>query len=108
MNTWIACAWALPAWTALGLAMDRHYPQLFNGSANSQTRWMWRTLGVVGLLLSLCVCWQRWAPSVAIAAWLGVLSLTGLAAALFWTYAPQWLRYAAPISAMLGLIGLFL
>lgn len=105
MNTWIAWCLALPALAALSQAMERHHAQAVGTEPSVRAVWCWRAAGVVLLGLSLGVCLHTWGTSVAIAAWLGVLSLAAVAVGLALTYGPQHLRGVAMVCAVLGMVG---
>lgn len=105
MNTWIALLLALPAFAALSQAMERHHEQVHGVVPSVQAMWLWRAAGMLLLILSLAVCLHTWGTSVAIAAWLGVLTLAALPVALMLTYAPQRLRLLSYLSLAVGLAG---
>lgn len=104
MNAWMAGLLAVPALAALSQAMERHHRQP-GAALPARVVWGWRALGTALLLAALWVCLQRWTPSVAVAAWLGVLTPAALAVALVLTYAPQQVRVLAACSAV-GAVGL--
>ena len=106
MNTWMAWALALPAFAALSQAMETHHEQAVGAPPSARAVWLWRTAGVVLLLLSLTVCMHTWSTSVAVAAWLGVLTLAALPVGLMLTYAPQRLRVVAAACAVVGVVGM--
>ena len=105
MNAWIAGLLALPGFFALSQAMERHHEQVAGVAATPAAAWCWRGAGAVLLLLALVVCLQGWGTSVAVAAWLGVLTLAALAVALLLTYAAHSLRWVAAVSLLLALWG---
>lgn len=57
------------------------------------------------LLGSLLVCLHGWGASVAVAAWLGVLTFAALFTGLMLTYAPRQLRTVATVFAVLAVGG---
>lgn len=105
MNTWIALGLALPAFAALSQAMERHHAQVVGVALSARAAWSWRAAGVLLLVLSLAVCLHTWGTSVALAAWLGVLTLAAVAVALVLTYWPQRLRALAGLCVLLGGVG---
>lgn len=106
MNAWIALLWSVPAFAALSLAMERHHEQLGGAGLTARRTWAWRGTAVGLLWASLQVCLHGWGTSVALAAWLGVLTFAALFTGLLLTYAPRQLRAVAAVSAALGLCGL--
>lgn len=98
MNAWMAGLLAVPAFAALSQAMERHHSQP-GAALPASAAWGWRALGTALLLAALWVCLQRWGTSVAVAAWLGVLTPAALAVALVLTYAPRQVRVLAACSA---------
>ena len=108
MNAWIAGLLALPGFFALSQAMERHHAQVAGGDHAPAVAWCWRGVGVVLLLLALAVCLSGWGASVAVAAWLGVLTLAALAVALLLTYAAHSLRGVAAASLLLAVCGFWL
>ncbi|MBN9324326.1 MAG: DUF3325 family protein, partial [Delftia acidovorans] len=63
----------------------------------------WRLAGYALLALSLAPCLLRWNASVALAAWLGLLTFAALALGLLLTYAPKFARRVAIVAAAAGL-----
>lgn len=108
MTTWIALLWSVPAFAALSLAMERHHEQVTGADLTVRSMWVWRAAGVALLLVSLGVCGHAWGASVAVAAWLGVLTLAALFTGVVLTYAPRQLRGVAAVCAVLGLCGVLL
>src|SRR5256885_8125625 len=75
--------------------MDRHQDQLgTEGLAPARLK-AWRLAGYALLALSLAPCLLRWNASVALAAWLGLLTFAALALGLLLTYAPKFARRVA-------------
>ncbi len=91
MNTWIALALGLLGFSALSLAMERHQEQVCGRALHRRAALAWRMAGALLLALSLGVCAAAWDWSVAIAAWLGLLTFAALAVGLTLAYAPRWL-----------------
>jgi hypothetical protein len=108
MTAWIAWLLALPAFAALSLAMERHHEQVCGAPVSRRSPWGWRAVGVVLLVASLAVCLHTWGTSVAIAAWLGLLTLAALPVVLVITYAARRLRWVAGVSLLLGVLGLLM
>ena len=106
MNTWIAWALALPAFAALSQAMESHHEQTVGVPPSARAAWLWRSAGIILLLLSLTVCVHTWSTSVAVAAWLGVLTLAAVPMGLMLTYMPQRLRVVAAGCAVVGVVGM--
>lgn len=106
MNTWIALLWGVPAFAALSLAMERHHEQMLGKELGIRGMWLWRAVGTALLLGSLLVCLHGWGLSVAVAAWLGVLTFAALFTGLMLTYAPRQLRTVASVCAVLAVAGL--
>lgn len=97
-------ALALAAFAAIAMSMARHQPQIAGRALAPRAGMRWRAAGFALLALSLAPCLGRWNPSVAIAAWLGVLTFAAMALGLLFTYAPNVVRRLAPAAAALGLL----
>lgn len=95
---------AFAAFTVIAASMDRHQDQLGTEQLLPARLQAWRWAGFALLAVSLAPCLLRWGPSVAVAAWLGLLTFAALALALLLTYAPQWGRRAAPVAAAAGVL----
>lgn len=105
MTAWIAWAFCLPAFSALSFAMQRHQEQAFGRVLSPSATLAWRALGVALLVVSLGVCLlSNWSVSVAIAAWIGVLSFGALCVGLMFAFAPRRLRPFAAAVFGLGVI----
>ena len=104
MNVWIAWLLAVPAFAALSQAMERHGAQDDGCLPPARIVWRWRVAGVVLLLEALAVCLHSWGTSVAVAAWIGVLTFAALAVGLMLTYAENHLRTAACSSLVLAIV----
>jgi hypothetical protein len=84
-----AVASASGGFTALSLAMDRHWEAL-HGRGNlpsDQTRRMLRWSGGGGLLVSLLTCLFVWGPSQGWVAWAGMLTAAAISMVLVLSYA---------------------
>ncbi len=90
---------AFAAFTVIAASMDRHQDQLGTDRLQPARLMAWRWCGFALLAVSLAPCLLRWGPSVAVAAWLGLLTFAAMALALLLTYAPQWGRRMAPVAA---------
>jgi hypothetical protein len=108
MNAWIAGALALPAFTALSLAMERHQEQVFGRTLARRASRSWRVAGVALLALSLACCAAAdWSGAVAVTAWLGLLSFAALLTGWMLAYLPrQLLRLAGAALGMAALIAI--
>ncbi|MDB5850231.1 MAG: iron uptake protein [Rhodoferax sp.] len=102
---------ALGGFTALSLAMDRHYEDSF-GRGRTAGRWLpWlRAVGVLGLAVSLWACLGAQGTSQGWVLYGGVLTVAALAVVLVLTYAPgraTWLVVGGMgMSALMGLLTL--
>lgn len=96
MSAWIPVALALPAFTSLSLAMERHQEQVFGRALAERASVAWRMSGIALLALSLASCvLSGWSGAVAVTAFIGVLTFAALATGWLLTYAPrQLLRIA--------------
>jgi hypothetical protein len=86
--------------------MERHGAQARSGLPCARVLWGWRAAGVLLLLMSLAACLHAWGTSVAVAAWLGVLTFAALAVALVLTYAENRLRAIAWCSLVLAILAM--
>jgi len=98
---------AFVGFTIIASSMDRHVDDLpFAGSGHLM---LWRVGGWLLLAASLLPCLVRWNTSVALAAWLGLLTFAALALALALTYAPRWVRRLSPaigvVATIVGIVG---
>lgn len=95
---------AFAGFAVIAASMDRHQDQLgTEGLAPARLK-AWRLAGHALLALSLAPCLLRWNASVAVAAWLGLLTFAALALGLLLTYAPQLARRVAAAAAAAGLL----
>ena len=95
---------AFAAFTVIAASMDRHTGQLGTEQLQPARQQACRWAGFALLAVSLAPCLLRWGPSVAVAAWLGLLTFAAMALGLLLTYAPQWGRRVAPVAAAAGLL----
>ena len=79
MMAWISLGWAFAASAMLGLSMPRHQEQMLSRELGGPWTLAWRAAGYLGLGVALIPCLQAWSVSVAIAAWLGVLTAATMA-----------------------------
>lgn len=96
---------AISGFTALSLAMDRHYEDAY-GRGREPGRWRpWlRVAGSLGVLLSLFACLAIEGPAQGWVLWLGVLTAGALAVVLLQTYAPRRALAAGLACAALGML----
>ncbi len=92
---WITAAFsaALGGFTALSLAMDRHFEDSF-GRGRAPGPWTpWLRLGgTTGLLVSLWACLVVQGTSQGWVLYAGMLTAAALAVVLMLAYAPRWAR----------------
>lgn len=90
MTALMAFAAALAGFSALSLAMDRHYED-YKGRGSSPSaalqRWM-RLGGVLGLALSLWAAVEGYGSAQGWVFWFGAMTVAALAVVLTLTYAP--------------------
>ena len=90
---------AFAAFAAIAASMERHADDLLPKPGRPMA---WRVGGYTLLAASLLPCLARWNTSVALAAWLGLLTFAALALGLLFTYAPQAARRLAPAAGVAG------
>lgn len=100
--TWILLMGAaLAALSGLGwlaLAMDGHWQQVHSSIAPSPwVRLTLRTLGITGILTSAVLCLMADRPSLAVLAWLMLMSVCAPLVAMTLGWQPQWLRVLWPL-----------
>ena len=88
MNAAAFCL-AYAGFSALCLAMDRHYENVFDRGIPRRHRLPLRLLGWLGLALSLAACAAAWGWSYGTVEWVGILSLAGLLLIWFLAYWPR-------------------
>jgi len=101
---------ATAGFTALSLAMERHWEQLHGRGAAlpARARRGLRHAGAVGLLASLAACIALRGAGQGWVAWAGVLTLAGITLVLVLTYASRGvarLGWGAAALALLSLAG---
>ena len=101
---------ATAGFTALSLAMERHWEQLHGRGAPlpARARRGLRHAGAVGLLASLAACIALRGAGQGWVAWAGVLTLAGITLVLVLTYASRGvarLGWGAAALALLSLAG---
>lgn len=89
--------------SALSLAIDRHHRQVYGGDTPPRRRRALRAAGSVLLILALLPCVLLWGAGAGCVAWLGMLTVGALAAAL---QLPYWPRSAAPLAAFIGTLSI--
>jgi hypothetical protein len=100
MMAWISLGWAFAASAMLGLSMPRHQEQMLARELGAPWTLAWRAAGYLGLGLALIPCLQAWGVSVAIAAWLGVLTAAAMAVGTLLAYAPRAVLAGAGVAAL--------
>lgn len=99
MSAWTGVALALPAFTALSLAMERHQEQVFSRALRMDASVAWRFIGIALLALSLASCAAAgWSGAVAFIAWAGMLTFGALLTGWMLAYMPQQLLRVAGAS----------
>lgn len=73
----------------LCLGMERHWKQLASPRLPAALRRVCRPLGALALAVAVYTCGFIWNPGMAWVAWLGLISLAGLALLLILPYAPR-------------------
>jgi len=74
---------------ALATTMAKHQDQLGSKKFTARQVQCWQFAGWGLLALSLWPCLLRWNTSIALAAWLGLLTFAALALGLMFTYTPK-------------------
>ncbi|WP_374608621.1 DUF3325 domain-containing protein [Diaphorobacter nitroreducens] len=87
----LACITAFAGFTALALAMERHFEDLFGRgkSMGAAQRMGLRTAGAVALALALGACLLSHGASQGWVLWLGVLTAAALGVVLLLSYGPR-------------------
>ncbi len=87
--------------------MARHQLQVFGRALSSSASLAWRALGAVLLASALTICvTSHWSLSIAIVAWIGILSFGALSTCWMLTFAPQVLPRAAAVVLVAGIASL--
>lgn len=100
-------ALAYTGWTALSLAMDRHYADIHGRGKepDARTRRICRTIGSILLAAAFLVCVKLQGWTVGSVLCLGVMTAGGLLLVLLLTYAPQRTMLGGKIAAFAAMIG---
>ena len=100
----LAFAAAYAGMLACCLGMERHWKQLASGLPCHWRRCC-RPLGMLLLALAAYLAMQLWPVAMAWVAWLGLISLSGVALLFILPYAPRlalWLPLAAAVLLCVG------
>lgn len=89
--------------TALSLAIDRHHRQVYGADTPPHRRSALRAAGGVLLAFALLPCVLLWGGGAGFVAWLGMLTVGALAAAVLLPYSP---RSVAPLAAAIGMLSI--
>ncbi|KGE00388.1 hypothetical protein JL37_02430 [Achromobacter sp. RTa] len=100
MMAWISLGWAFAASAMLGLSMHRHQEQMLSRELGVPWTLAWRVAGYLGLGVALIPCLRAWSVSVAVAAWLGVLTAAAMALGALLAYAPRMALAGAGLAAL--------
>jgi len=109
----LALVLAYGAWGALAIAMDRHYADIHGRGAEPEpaVRLRLRSLGALGIVLTLAVAVRMQGWTIGPVACLGVLAIAGVLQVLSLTYVParmpsyaRWAAYAAAPLALMWFI----
>ncbi|MYM22070.1 DUF3325 family protein [Duganella sp. FT135W] len=87
----------------LSLAIDRHHRQLYRCDAPPGRRTLLRVAGSLLLAFALLPCALLWGAGAGFVAWLGMLTIGALMAALLLAY---WPRRVVPIAAATGALAI--
>lgn len=88
---------------ALSLAIDRHHRQVYGDDTPVRKRYLLRAAGVLLLTLAIAPCVVLWGAGAGLVAWIGMLTIGALLAALL---LPYWPRHVAPLAAAAGALSL--
>jgi hypothetical protein len=113
---WVSGLLAFAGFAAIALSMERHSPALTAcpGSTPSagntpvhgaRSALVARCAGYALLALAAVPAARSWGPSVGIAMWLGILTLSAFGVMLLLTYYPRAVRALAPLALLSGLLG---
>lgn len=98
-----ALALSYAGMSALSLAIDRHHRQVYGSDASPRARLQLRVAGCLLLALAMLPCVLLWGPGAGFVAWLGMLTIGALIAAIA---LPYWTRWAAPLAAAAGALAI--
>ncbi|MFJ3047230.1 DUF3325 domain-containing protein [Herbaspirillum chlorophenolicum] len=108
----LAMVFGYCAWSALSMAMDRHYADIHGRGAEpgAAQRRRLRWLGALGIVLTFAVAVAMQGWTIGPVGCIGFLTMAGVLQVLSLTYVParvpvfsRWLAYAAPVLAVLWL-----
>lgn len=102
MTLWPALFVAFAGFSAIAACMDRHRDQFGTQTLTSGQIQLCRAVGFVLLGSSLQMCIAHGNTSIALSAWVGLLTFAALALGLLLTYAPHKARPVAYGAAALG------
>lgn len=92
--------------TALSLAIDRHHRQVYGDDTPARRRYLLRVAGTLLLALAIVPCVVLWGAGAGIVAWIGMLTLGALLAAVLLPYWPRRVAPLASAACALSLAGL--
>lgn len=100
-------ALAYSGWTALSLAMDRHYADIYGRGKelDQATRNRYRWIGILALIATFAVCVQLAGWTIGAVLCLGIMTMGALLLVLLLTYAP---KRAVPFGKLAGLFSALL
>jgi len=93
------------AFVALAATMAKHQNQLGGKLFSARQLQIWQGAGWSLLALSLWPCLLRWNTSIALAAWLGLLTLAALILGLMFTYTPKLIGSLKTVITALSALG---
>jgi len=89
---------------ALATTMAKHQDALGSKLFTTRQQYAWQAAGWILLALSLGPCLLRWNPSIALAAWCGLLTIATMALGLMFTYTP---RLIGMVKMVIGVVNTF-
>ena len=89
--------------TALSLAIDRHYRQVYGTDAPLRKCYLLRIAGALLLLLAIVPCVLLWGAGAGFVAWIGMQTIGALMAAVL---LPYWPARVAPLATAAGALGI--
>nr|WP_315249197.1 DUF3325 domain-containing protein [uncultured Duganella sp.] len=92
--------------SALSLAIDRHHRQVYGDDAPARKRYLLRAAGALLLALAIVPCVVLWGAGAGCVAWIGMLTIGALLAAVLLPYWPRRLALLAGATVVLSLAGL--
>ncbi|MET1115702.1 MAG: DUF3325 domain-containing protein [Comamonas sp.] len=96
---------ALCAWSALALAMDRHFEDCYGRGAERKTRpALLQCAGWSGLIVSLAAAWLSRGPVVGSVLWFGILTFSGVAVVAVGALRPRRLRQVPLGAGLLAIV----